>query len=154
MQRNGLTFEEALELRAAPSLPLTLVAASSHLLSRGYDCRPEMLELLIQNGVVKPANENAWSRADVDAAADHFEQAEIFTPYAEMCRTLICRYADFLRSLREAAERESVKYGCQVPDDDVYFVMHCEPPRDDRPAKISFTLCDDIRQRMERGEEV
>ncbi len=154
MQRNGLTFEEALELRTAPSLPLTLATASNHLWSRGYDCRPEMLELLIQNGVVKPAGENAWSRADVDAAAEHFEDCDLLTPYAEMCRTLGCRYADFLRPLKQAAERESAKYGRQVPDNDLYFVMHCEPPRDDRPAKISFTLCDDIRQRMERGEAV
>jgi len=113
-----------------------------------------MLELLIENGVVKPASENAWSRADVDAAAEHFEDCDLLTPYAEMCRTLGCRYADFLRSLREAAKRESAKYGRRVPDNDLYFVMHCEPPRDDRLAKISFTLCDDIRQRMERGEAV
>ncbi|HOI56534.1 MAG: hypothetical protein BWZ02_02931 [Lentisphaerae bacterium ADurb.BinA184] len=154
MKPNGLTFDEALELITAPSPLMTLAAASSHLLSRGYDCRPEMLELLIQNGVVKPAGENAWSRADVDAAAEHFEDCDLLTPYAEMCKTLGCRYADFLRSLREAAKRESAKYGRRVPDDDLYFVMHCEPPRDDRPARISFTFCDDIRQRVERGEAV
>ena len=28
------------------------------------------------------------------------------------------------------------------------------PPRDTTPAMISFTLCDDIRERLERGEEI
>jgi hypothetical protein len=41
-----------------------------------------------------------------------------------------------------------------VPDDDQYFVMHRVPPRDVNPAVISFTLCDDIRERLERGEEI
>lgn len=134
--------------------PMNIAQASNHLRSRGYDCRPEMLELLIQNEVVTPANQNAWSQADVDAAAEHFEQCDMFTPYASMCQTLGCRYADFVRPLREAAERESAKYGRQVPADDQYFVMHRQPPRGDAPTILTFTLADDIRERLERGEEV
>lgn len=147
-------FHEAAEMERAQMFPMTLAAASSHLRSRGYDCRPAMLELLIKNGVVTPAAPDAWSRADVDRAAEHFEQCDIYVPYAAMCQTLGCRYADFLRPLREAAERESLKYGRHIPDDDQYFVMHRVPPRDTTPAIISFTLCDDIRERVERGEEV
>jgi hypothetical protein len=123
-----------------------------------------MLEMLIENGVVTPAGPDAWSQADVDAAAEHFEDCQIFVPYAMMCVALGCRYADFLRPLREAAERESARYGRRVPEDDQYFVMHRVPPRgvtgsdgrlvDVKPAVISFTLCDDIRERLERGEEV
>ncbi|MEX2389882.1 MAG: hypothetical protein WD534_18545, partial [Phycisphaeraceae bacterium] len=95
-----------------------------------------------------------WSQADVDAAAEHFEDCDMFTPYAAMCQTLGCRYVDFLRPLREAAEAESARYGRRVPDDDQYFVMHRVPPRGDSPAILSFTLCDDIQERLERGEEV
>src|SRR5690606_34330113 len=157
-------FQEAAEQERAEMFPMTLTAASSHLRSRGYDCRPEMLEVLIRNDVVKPASPDAWSQVDVDAAAEHFEDCDMLTPYAAMCQTLGCRYVDFLRPLREAAERESARYGRRVPDDDQYFVMHRVPPRgvtgedgrlgDITPAVISFTLCDDIRERLERGEEI
>lgn len=171
----GLTFEEYAELRLRPSagadpafqqaavqereqmFPMTLAAAASHLRSRGYDCRPEMLELLIDNGVVAPADPDAWTQADVDAAAEHFEDCQIFVPYAAMCETFGCRYVDFLRPLREAAEREARRYGRPVPEDDQYFVMHRQPPRggdNGHDAILSFTLCDDIRERLERGEEV
>ncbi len=184
MERIGLNFDEFVDLRLKPPagadlagtgpaatetereqmFPLNLVSASNHLRSRGYDCRPAMLAALIENGVVSPADPDAWTRADVDAAAEHLEACEILTPNAAMCQTLGCRYADFLRPLREAAERESAKYGRPVPDDDQYFVMHRVPPRvvtgaggglvDSKPAVISFTLCDDIRERLERGEDV
>lgn len=147
-------FHEAAEIEREQMFPMTLAAAATHLRSRGYDCRPAMLELLVKDGVVMPAEPDAWAQADVDAAAEHFEDCGILTPYAAMCQTLGCRYADFLRPLREAAERESLKYGRHIPDDDQYFVMHRVPPRDTTPAIISFTLCDDIRQRVERGEVV
>ena len=169
--RIGLTIEEYIELRLGPPsgadpafqaeseklFQMNRASASNHLRSRGYDCRPPMLELLIQNGVVNPADSGAWVQADVDAAAEHFEEAEIFTPYAAMCQTLGCRYADFLRPLREAADRESAKYGRPIPSDDQYFVMHRVSPRggaDGHDAIINFTLCDDVRERLERGEDV
>jgi len=151
------TAFQAAEMERERMFPMALVVASNHLRSRGYDCRPEMLEMLIENQVVRPAKVDLWSQADVDAAAEHFEDCGIFTPYAAMCVALGCRYADFLRPLREAADRESAKYGCRIPDDDQYFVMHRVPPRGGENAHdaiISFTLCDDIRERIERGEEV
>lgn len=172
MERIGLTIEEFVELKLKPPagadrafhkaaamerdqmFPMNLAAASNHLRSRGYDCRPAMLELLVKDGVVTPAAPDGWTQADVDAAAEHFEQCQIFTPYAAMCVALGCRYADFLRPLREAAERESARYGRRIPDDDQYFVMHRVPPRDASPAMITFTLADDIRERLTRGEEV
>lgn len=154
MQRIGLTFGEVVELKTRHLLQMTLAAACGQLQARGYDCRPAMLELLIENDVVKPAGPDAWSQADVDAAAAHFEDCDLFTPYAAMCQALGCRYADFVKPLRDAAARESVKYGRQIPADDQYFVMHRQPLRGDTPAIISFTLCDDIRERLERGESV
>lgn len=171
MERIGLTFDEYVDLKIRPwfgtdrafheaaemereLFPMTLVAAANHLRSRGYDSRPAMLEVLIENGVVTPVQVDTRTQADVDAAAEHFEECGILTPYAAMCQTLGYRYADFLRPLREAAKRESAKYGRHVPDDDQYFVMHRVPPRDASPAIITFTLADDIRERLERGEEV
>jgi hypothetical protein len=124
MERIGLTFDEFVDLKLTPGVgadrafheaaemerrdmfPMALTVASNHLRSRGYDCRPAMLELLVKDGVVTPTAPDAWSQADVDAAAEHFEQCGILTPYAAMCQALGCRYADFLRPLREAAERE------------------------------------------------
>lgn len=147
-------FQLAAEIERDGLFPMATATAAHHLRSRGYDCRPVMLDALIEQGVVKPSHPNTWTRADVDAAAEHFEECGIFVPYAAMCLALGCRYAHFLRPLREAAERESAKYGRPVPDDDQYFVMHRLPPRDITPAVISFTLCDDIRERLERGEEI
>lgn len=170
--RIGLSFDEFAELRLAPLagadpafvqaaqlerealFPMTAAQAVNHLRSRGYDCKPQMLELLVENGVVRPAQPGAWQQGDVEIVADYFEDAEIYTPYAAACQAFGFRYADFLRALREAAERESQKYGRRIPADDQYFVMHRVPPRDDRPAVISFTLCDDVRERLERGKEV
>jgi hypothetical protein len=182
MDRIGLTFDEYVDVKLRPSaradrafhqaaemerdemFPMATVAVSHHLRSRGYDCRPAMLDVLVKNGVVNLAQPDAWTREDVDAAAEYFEQSEMFVPYAAMCQTLGCRYIDFLRPLREAAERESAKYGRAVPDSDQYFVMHRVPPRgvtdengnlvDITSSAISFTLCDDIRERLERGEEI
>ena len=61
-------------------------------------------------------------------------------------------------------ERESKTYNRRIPEDDQYFVMHRVPPRgvtdkngnlvEITPSKISFTLCDDIRERILNGEEV
>jgi hypothetical protein len=158
-----LVFHQAVDEEPERMFPMKLVVAANHLRSRGYDCRPESLELLIRNRIVTPADADAWSRADIDSAAEHFEHCQVFTPYAAMCVALGCRYADFKRPLREAAERESQKYRSHVRADDQLFVMHRFPPRgvtgddgsfDIKPAVISFTLCDDIRERLERGEEV
>ncbi len=57
-------------------------------------------------------------------------------------------------ALREAAEHEAEKYGISVRADDQLFVMHRVPPRDDHDAVITFTLCADVRERLERGEGV
>ena len=172
MTRIGLTLDEYVALRLMPLagadsafveaaeeereqlFPMPKVTASHHLRSRGYDCRPMMLDALVDQGVVTPDYPDGWSQADVETAAEHLEAAEIFTPYAAMCVALGCSYADFLRPLREAAERESAKYGRPIPADDQYFVMHREPPRASNPARISFTLCSDIKDRIERGEGV
>ena len=180
--RIGLTFDEYIDLKLRPHtgadrafhqaaemerdemFPMATVTAANHLRSRGYDVRPPMLDVLVKNGVVTLAQADVWTRADVDAAAEYFEDGQFFVPYAAMCHALGCSYADFLRPLREASERESQKYGRHVPDNDQYFVMHRVPPRgvtdkqgdlvEVKPSAISFTLCDDIKERLERGEEV
>lgn|GEM_PF-5009145 len=92
MDRIGLTFEEYTELKVRPRVgadaafqhaaqmelermfPMTLMVASSHLRSRGYDCRPQMLEVLVRDQVVKPAGPDAWSQVDV--VDDQHNQAD------------------------------------------------------------------------------
>jgi hypothetical protein len=172
MDRIGLSFDEFVELELTPRagadaamfeaaelerqemFPMKLVEVNTHLRSRGYDCRPMMLQMLIKNKVVKPADPDAWTPEDVEAAATHFEACDIHTPYALMCKTLGCTYAGYLRPLREAAVRESAKFGRRIPNDDQYFVMHRQPPRENTPAIITFTLSGDVQERIERGEEV
>jgi len=48
-------FHEAAEMERDEMFPMPTPAASTHLRSRGYDCRPAMLDALVQNGVVKLA---------------------------------------------------------------------------------------------------
>lgn len=64
-----------------------------------------MLDVLVKNGVVNLAQSDVWTREDLDDAAESFEQSEMLARYAAMCVARGCRYVDFLRSLREAAER-------------------------------------------------
>lgn len=98
----GLTFDEYIELTAMPlagadpvfvqgveeereqMFPMKLVDAANHLRSRGYACQPASLEVLLRNGIVTPVDPNVWSQADIDLAAEHFED----TPYAAMCVAL------------------------------------------------------------------
>jgi hypothetical protein len=140
--RIGLTFDEYIDLKLRPHsradrafhqaaemernemFPMATVTAANHLRSRGYDVRPPMLDVLVKNGVVTLAQPDVWTRADVDLAADYFEEAQILVPYAAMCSTLGCCYADFLRPLRDASEGETQKFGRHVPNNDQYFVMH------------------------------
>lgn len=161
----GMTFSEFTELRSGEEgFPLSLNLAVEHLRARGYDCRPAMLTLLAEDGTLTNTEPDAWTPSDMDAAAEHFERCEIFTPYAAMCQTLGCRYADFVRPLQNAAGKASQLYGQPIPACDQYFEMHRIPPRcstdeagcmtGTQPSVISFTLCDDIRERLERGEEV
>lgn len=168
----GMTFDEFFELKLKPNadadpafheaaeqeqdalFPMPTTAVAHHLRRRGYDVRPQMLELLLECGTLRTKVLDSWTREEVDDAAAHFEDCQIFVPYAAMCETLGCTYADFHRALRETAETESRKHGRRLPEDDQYFVMHRFPPRDDAPAKLWFTLADDIRERLERGEEV
>ena len=90
----GLTFEEYASLRLTPPagadrafqraaqmereemFPMNTLSATGHLRSRGYDCKPAMLELLVKNGVVTLVDPDVWTQADVDAAAEHFEECE------------------------------------------------------------------------------
>ena len=120
MTRIGLTLDEHFDLRVKPRagadpafgtaaqqerdqmFPMATFAASHHLRSRGYDCRPALLDALVEQGVVTPSQPDAWTQADVEAAALHFEDAGLYSPYSAMCLALGCRYADFLRPLREA----------------------------------------------------
>ena len=94
----GLTFDEFVELRLNPRagadrvfreaakqereqmFPMHTTLASHHLRSRGYDCKPTMLELLVERGVVTLAEPDTWTQTDVDAAAEHFEDCEMFVP--------------------------------------------------------------------------
>lgn len=98
----GLTFDEYVDVKLQPrpgadraiqrgfeaevaaTFPMATVTASHHLRSRGYDCRPAMLDLLVKNGGVNLAQPDTWTREDVDAAAEHFEECEMFVPYAAM----------------------------------------------------------------------
>lgn len=169
-QRNGLTIDEYYELLGPPGVDfscqgqLSTEQAAMLLYLRGYDVRQEFLDSLIELEVLTLAQPAVWTPADIEFAALYFEDCRLFTPYAEMCVTLGCRYVDFLRALSAAAKRETRKYRRYVPAFDQYFVMHRFPPRglpesagnlsEIKPAIISFTLADDVRERLERGEGI
>lgn len=157
-------FREAAELERDEMLSMSTGVASNHLCSRGYDSRQESLELLIENGAVRLEAADSLIVADVETAADYFDEAGLLAPFAAMCDVLGSAYADFLRSLRETANRESQECGQRIPADDQYFVAHRVPAwratdnagnlvRID-PAVISLTLCDDAREPLERRDRL
>ena len=155
--RFGLTIEEFVELEREPiacgEQPLTIEEVAEHMRQRGYCCRPESLKLLAKGRPVGASN-RIWSRDLIESCCDYFEAHEFFTPYVEMCRVLGCNYFAFLRALKDASERESEKYCSRIRMDDQLFVMHRSPAREEHPAVITFTLCEDIRDRLIRGEGV
>ncbi len=155
--RIGLTFQEFVELERKPiargDQSLTIEEAAEHMRQRGYCCRPESLKLLMKGRPLGASN-RIWSRDLIESCCDYFEAHEFFTPYVEMCRVLGCNYFAFLRALKDASERESEKYGTRVRMDDQLFVMHRSPAREEQPAVITFTLCEDIRDRLIRSEGV
>ncbi len=87
MTRIGLTLDEHFDLRVKPRagadpafheaaqeerdgmFPMATVAASHHLRSRGYDCRPALLEALVEQGVVTPSRPDTWTQVEVDGEA-------------------------------------------------------------------------------------
>ncbi len=92
-------FHVAAAMERKEMFPMNTMVASSHLRQKGHACRPQMLDMLVEDGVIKLAKPDAWTQADVDAAAEHFEDGNILTPYAAMCETLGCRYADSERRM-------------------------------------------------------
>ncbi len=75
-------FHQAAEQESWQSFPMHTAAAATHLRSRGYDVRPEMLDLLVEDGVVKLAKKDAWTEKDVERAAEH--QAYLNAPALDM----------------------------------------------------------------------
>jgi hypothetical protein len=157
LMRIGLTLEEFVELERKPIARgeqlLTIEEAAEHIRQRGYCCRPQSLKLLMKGRPLEASN-RICSRDLIESCCDYFETHEFFTPYVEMCRVLGCNYFAFLRALKDASERESEKYGTRVRMDDQLFVMHRSPAREEHAAVITFTLCEDIRDRLIRGEGV
>lgn len=155
--RLGLTREEFVELKRKPiacrDQSLTLEEAAEHIRQRGYDCRPQSLMVLVTGTLTETSN-RIWTQELIESCCDWFETHLIFTPYVEMCRVMGFSYIAYLRALTKASERESEKYGTRVPMDDHLFVMQRIPSREEHPAIISFTLTEDVQDRLERGEEV
>ncbi|MDW8265307.1 MAG: hypothetical protein RMJ52_08235 [Gemmataceae bacterium] len=60
--------------------PMSTGQASGHLRSRGYDSRPEMLEVLVNNGIVKLSQPDVWTLAEVNAADDEESLGEAAEP--------------------------------------------------------------------------
>ncbi len=83
----GLTFDECVELKLMPpkqadrasltaaahmrdeAFPMSLPQAAWHVRTRGYDCRPQSLELLVEQQVIVPGDVDRWTRVEVDASA-------------------------------------------------------------------------------------
>ena len=153
----GLTIDEFVRLGREPTLlsdqPLTLSDAAEHIRRRGYDCRPQSLSFLVEGSLVERVG-LLWTKEKVEECCEYFEEHEFFTPYVEMCRVLGFKYAAFLMALKEAAERETEKYGVHVRADDQLFVLHRVPVSEEHAAVISFSLCDAVRERLERGQVI
>lgn len=166
----GLTFDEFVELKRTASIPkhqlptvvaqtkelafpMTLVDAAEHIRRRGYACRPETLKFMVQQKMVEPVNDR-WLSTDVEVVCDYLEKHKLLMPYVEKCRVFGFKFVSYLRAMKGAAERETDRNGIDERADEQLFVMHRIPPREEHNAIISFTLCADIRDLLDRGEEI
>ncbi|MBA4028082.1 MAG: hypothetical protein C0511_18190 [Hyphomicrobium sp.] len=94
--------------------PMTAAAASHHLRSRGYDCRPAILDALIRQGVVTPAQPDDGSDAvEVeDAYRDgFFKDAEAAYAWKQPDREAVERAFEKRREAKQLATIKLVEDG-------------------------------------------
>ncbi len=123
--------------------------------SRGYDATVPVLNYLIKQELVKPDRGDGrnykWSAKDVEKAAAELDERQSYTPSAICNNVLGIDYAQYHEALRDAMDEVREEFGevivpaNSVPD---WFIMHVHPPRMSRDGYVSFTLCDDIRERL------
>lgn len=152
----GLSRDEFIELRRAgipDSYPKPTQAAVQELQDRGYAVDITVLNYLVKTGKVKPGRVGqrnlCWQSEQIEVVAGVLEDQEAFVPAVVAARFHGFAFADYLRALKLAVSELRQESGDeQVGEDPTLFIMHVHPPRFGRSAKVSFSLCDDVREHL------
>src|SRR5919108_3559821 len=82
--------------------PKDIRGAVDELRRRGYDASVALLQFLIEERLVNPDDENAWSECDIDAAALELDEREAYTSEAMYFMHLGVDAAEYFRSFHKA----------------------------------------------------
>ena len=134
--------------------------AAMELSRRGYDATTDKLKKLVSDGHVPPSSNEgklaAWTRERIELAANHFEKTEDYSSDAAFLLSRNLTMTNFQDALNDAHREASDKYGRVAlaildkrPNED-HFVMHLESSFGKKPARIWFTLREEIETKIER----
>ena len=164
--------------KIGPSYPVTAEVAAREIYERGGNATLDKLRKLSSGPNPEitlpdsPHRHPKWTESAIDQAADWFDARRDYTDSVIMCKELGLSYEDYCRALKEAydevfdefGEIMVVEFGTNIggnPDhrDDAdgslqgtllkIFDMHVHPLRFPEPARVTFTLCDDVREYLE-----
>jgi hypothetical protein len=148
-------YEEFVCFGRPDEYPKSTQDVVSELRCRGYDASVPVLNYLIRQEKVTPSREGRnyeWEPEHVEQVARYLEDQEAYTPAAVCNAVLGIDFEQYHRALRDAMDEVREEFGevivpvNSVPD---WFVMHVHPPRLKGDGYVSFTLCDDVRERLE-----
>lgn len=139
----------------ADEYPKSTEQASSELRARGCDSNVPALNYLIKQGKVQPVRNGRnyeWSSADIDQAAQVFEEQGALTPEAHAFVWHGIHPDAYYKALHEAWINLRDEFGEVAvplsPDSD-FFITHFHPPRIGLPGSVEFTLCEDSREKLQ-----
>lgn len=152
----GLSRSEFERLRRSgvpDEYPKPTQAVVQELQERGYAVDVTVLNYLVKTGRVHPSRIGqrnfSWLPDQIDAVAEVLEEQQSFQPAVVAARSFGFLYSAYLDALRQAVQQLRVESGDPaIAEDPALFVMHVYPPRFGKPARVSFSVCDDVRAHL------
>lgn len=136
--------------------PKNIRGAVTELRRRGYDASESLLQYLVEEGLVRPFENDRWDEAAIDSAAQELDELGSYTSETLVFQYLGVDATEYFRALHEAWDRVRVEFGDAAtpvrPNADC-FVMTIHPPRLGRDGFVTFELCDDSRRDFEVERE-
>ena len=145
-------YVELLGFGEPDEYPKNTAAAKTELRRRGYDATVPALNYLIRQGKVTPARDGSrnyrWLPQDIDLAAQELEARKAYTPLAVCAMVLGIDLVQYHRALHEAMDGVRKEFGQAIAPVRDWLIMHVQRPCLGRDGHVSFTLCDDVRERL------
>ncbi|MCY2964746.1 MAG: hypothetical protein NT069_14095 [Planctomycetota bacterium] len=150
---NRTDFEQLRRSGMPDAYPKPTLAVVQELNERGYAVDVTVLNYLVKTARVQPSRVGqrnfSWQAEQIDAVASILEEQQSFLPAVVASEAFGFPFATYLKALKQAVEQLRIESGDPtVAEDPTLFVMHVAPPRFGRPARVSFTVCDDVRAHL------